>query len=530
MKWCYGFSAIAALTLSSASQGQAQSPVPVPVHEAHAMGVRCGALLKEDFSSILDAPTQVTDVTLASASGGIPAYCKVVGTIEPQIQFELRLSTTGWNGKFVEVGCGGWCGSVPSVGCDPVLLRGYACVATDTGHQVNQSLLWAAGNLQAQIDFGYRAIHVAALAGRAIAERYYATAARHAYFFGCSTGGYEGLEEAQRFPNDFDGIVVGAPDIDQVGANLRALWIARNIQDPQGNLTLSPDDLQLVHQAALDACDLDDGVRDGVIGNPEACHVDVRKLICRAGQSDRCLSAAKAERVARLYAGPSTSRGETISAGYWPGSELGWAHFWPASWVEQFFRYALPGFSTPEGWHVADFDFDRDPQRLALAAWYENSTPDLRRFQRAGGKLLMYHGATDTVDLPGAVTDYYELTERAMGGRQATQSFFRLFVLPGMNHCTGGSGAYAVDWLTHLEVWVEQGKAPERIRAAHIRDDYLERLPDARVALREPLSPTVPIAFTRPVFPYPVTARYRGKGDQNDERNFIPVTRSKSSR
>lgn len=504
---------------------------------------QCNALGAADFSGIQDAATQIMEAKLVQAGGSIPAYCQVQGYIAPQVGFELRLPVSNWNGKFMEVGCGGWCGSINASACDIPLRHGYACVASDMGHKGSgMDLLWAANNIQAQIDFGYRATHVAAVAGKTIAKSYYNTSPHRSYFVGCSAGGYQGVTEAQRYPWDFDGILAGAPDIDLGAASLRALWIATVFLDENGKARLNHNQLQLVHQAALARCDMDDGVKDGVIGNPLACKFDPRELICKANQTKGCLTPTQAEIVHKLYAGPMTSKGErTSTGGYLPGSELLWEEIWPADSVAQSFKYGMAGYTTGTQWKYTDFDFDRDYQRLGVTPWYDNSNPDLRKFKRAGGKLIIYHGGTDTIDLPGAVTDYYDAVERTMGGRKATQDFFRLFMVPGMNHCSGGQGAFSVDWFSYLEAWVEQGKAPDRVMSTRVNQDYLASLPlpddlgipagttltfedRAMIAasrLTFPLDPKILVSFTRPIYPYPLYAKYKGVGDPNDASNFV---------
>jgi feruloyl esterase len=214
--------------------------------------------------------------------------------------------------------------------------------------------------------------------------------------------------------------------------------------------------------------------------------------------------------------------------------------------VEQYFKYGTWGWSADSGWQYTDFDFDRDYKRFGLAAWYDNSNPDLRKFKSAGGKLIIYHGGTDTVDLPGAATDYYETVERTMGGRAPTKEFFRLFLIPGMNHCSGGDGAYTIDYVSYLEAWVEQGKAPDVMLSSHVSDAWLASQPLAEKwkemleamrmtltpeiraeiaasALKFPLDPAIPVTFTRPVYPYPTRAKYKGTGDPSDAVNFVPT-------
>jgi feruloyl esterase len=530
---------IIALTILSASvQAATTATNPTP-------DTRCQELANVDFSSIQDAPTQIIEAKAIAAAGTMPGYCRIDGYVKPQVGFDLLLPSNQWNGKFMEVGCGGWCGAIDISQCDAALRHGYACIASDMGHKgTEDDTLWADGNLPAQVDFGYRATHVVALSGKAIARRYYDKAPAHSYFVGCSTGGYQGVMEAQRFPWDFDGIVAGAPDIDEAAANLRATWIVRTFLDTSGKALLSHDALQLTHEAVLKRCDMDDGVKDGIIGDPLACKFDPAELLCKSGQTNGCFTPAQVDVINKLYAGPMTSDGKSISTGgYLRGSELTWGDFWPALAVEQFYKFGLWGYSAGPQFKYTDFDFDRDYKRLGLASWYDNSNPDLRKFKDAGGKLIVYHGGTDTVDLPGAVIDYYETVERTMGGRASTQDFFRLFLIPGMNHCTGGAGAYAIDYVSYIERWVEQGKAPDVLMSAHVSDSYLataplpklpqnlpaDITPEARAAiavdyLELPLDPVIPVAFTRPVYPYPTRAKYLGRGDPHSASSFGPVS------
>ncbi|MFL6602577.1 MAG: tannase/feruloyl esterase family alpha/beta hydrolase [Steroidobacteraceae bacterium] len=502
----------------------------------------CQSLAQQDFSFTEDAPTQITSAKVLSPEGQRFPVCQVDGYVAPQVGFILQLPTSEWNGKFTEVGCGGWCGSINAEACADPVHRGYACIASDMGHKdASGGVLWALGNLQAQVDFGYRATHVAALAGKAIANRFYQKPATRSYFVGCSTGGYQGVTEAQRFPWDFDGIIAGAPDIDEGGANLRALWSARAILDSSGQSILTPSALEVLHKTALEHCDLDDGHKDGVIGNPVACHVDPRALICKSGETKNCLTIAQAEAARKLYEGASTSDGTRISTrGPYPGSELRWQEDFSSygAVTEPYYRYGVSGSTDSPAWKYTDFNFDQDYRRNGLQSAYDNSNPDLRRFKAAGGKLIIYQGGNDTVDLPAPVIDYYETVERTMGGKAATQDFFRLFVVPGMNHCTGGDGAYAVDYLSYLEAWVERGMRPDQLIGSHVKESYLashapasipptmsegDRIYYAAFDLKFPLDPAIPISFTRPIYPYPTFAKYSGHGDPNVAGSFTAV-------
>ncbi len=472
---------------------------------AHNQAAACTALKRANFSDIADAPTWIISTGLVIATGADPAYCKVFGTIEPRIGIEMRLPVKNWNGKFLEYGCGGWCGVIFSDGCMSSLRRGYACIASDMGHKGSQpfDLRWWKDNLQGQIDFGFRATHVAALAGKAIAAQYYGAPPIKSYYYGCSTGGYQGVMEAQRFPWDFDGIIAGAPDIDSTQSNFRGLWWTRSNHDANGNQILGEKELTLLHNTALALCDLDDGVKDGIIGNPLGCKFKPRTLLCKQGETSRCLSSAQVDAAEKFYSGPVNSAGELTSTGsFLVGSELAWEK---AGWGSIYFRDGLAGYSTGADFKDADFDFDRDYKRLGLAPWYDNSNPDLRRLKAAGGKLIVYHGTNDTDDPPGPVIDYYETVEKTMGGQKNTEAFFRLFLIPGMNHCGGGIGAMNVDWLRILEKWVEEGTAPDSVVGTHASEG------------NEP-------NFTRPLFLYPDYAKYKGTGNVNKAENFRRVS------
>ena len=231
------------------------------------------------------------DTKRVAATQSTPAHCLVRGYVTPQVGFEVRLPESGWNGKLLAVGNFGWGGEVNGDWCDSHVRLGYACVASDTGYKgAGSDGLWAANNLQAQVDFGYRSVHVMALAAKAIVAHYYAQGPRRSYFVGCSTGGYEGMVEAQRFPWDFDGIVAGAPDMDEAELTMRELWGSRNILDQSGQPLLDAEHMGLLHNAVLAECDRDDGVVDGVISNPLSCRFDPAKLLCRKADNTGCLT------------------------------------------------------------------------------------------------------------------------------------------------------------------------------------------------------------------------------------------------
>jgi feruloyl esterase len=505
----------------------------------------------EDLSGIPDAATQIVSAKNSSAGSADLSFCLIAGYVAPDVGVKMGLPAT-WNGKFIELGCGGHCGILPkdeefSSWCGVELRKGYACIVSDMGHRgaLSDQALWASNNLQAKVDFGYRATHVVAVAGKAIAERYYAHKARNSYFMGCSTGGRQALEEAQRFPWDFNGIVAGAPPIDLAVLYMTEVWNAKVAHDAGGKTLLTPDDLKLVHKAAVAKCGvrdgLKDGLKDGVIDDPLHCEFDPGELACKPGRTRDCLSAEQISAVKKIYRGPVTSAEVALSTGGpLPGSESEHWEWAGGTWNgltagdesaqestgRALYRLFL-STEAPPGWRPRDFDFDRDYQRLS-GSLYDSSNPDLRRFKAAGGKLIVYQGLNDPWVPPRATIDYYETVERTLGGRAATQDFFRLFTLPGMDHCSFGDGAFAVDWLGALEGWVEQGHAPARLIASHVNVDDLsyDRPADMQRIERRvaefPLDPAT-VQFSRPVYPYPTQVKYKGSGDLSDAANFVPV-------
>ena len=509
---------------------------------ATGVSARCDALIRADFSGIQDAPTQIAAAKFMEAKESAPAYCQVQGYIAPQIGFEIRLPTD-WNGKFLQLGCGGHCGYMAGyIGvatCDHGLRKGYACLMSDLGHKGAHGL-WGYQNLQAKIDWGYRATHVASLAGKSITEYYYAQHPQKSYFLGCSTGGRQALQEAQRFPWDFDGIIAGSPPVNLSKIYMTFAWGMQATRDAAGKLLLRERELKLLTDAAVAKCDLDDGARDGVIGDPLSCDFDPSVLACKAGGTRHCLSSEQINAANKVYAGPMNSHGEKLwLGGPLPGSEYA---LFPMDWREAYglggkptdhtkimhdgFRYL---FFMPEpgpAWKLSDFDFDRDYKRLGLMqAVYDSSNPDLRQFKAAGGKMIIFQDMNDISVLPRATVDYYDAVERTMGGRAATQEFARLFLMPGAQHCTSLIG---VDWLSYLEEWVEKGQPPEKLIKAHIRniDELLLDSKDNMTELTRqtdfPLDPNV-IEFTRPIYPYPAKSKYLGSGNLNDAENWGSV-------
>ena len=484
-----------------------------------------GDALRETLAALPEAPTALLQAEIVAAVDDLPEVCRVSGIVAPDIQFELRMPTRAWNGKFMHYGCGGACGVVYRPQLDEALSRGYAVVASDMGHSgAPTNWLFMYANLQAVVDFAYRATHVVTIAAKAVVASYYGIAPRYSYFMGCSTGGVQGVIEAQRYPQDFDGIIAGAPAYSSGPTFIE--WGMRANLDAEDRGIVDPAKLPMLRKAVLARCDRLDGYVDGILQDPRACDFDPGELQCAQGDAPDCLSAAEVTVVRKLYAGPSTSEGASLAYGQ-GGLSKGSEYDWSSLYVR---GKGVPSIGNPFGFTIygngvypvaaanagKPYDYDADPKRGNL--YYMGQTlgwlryagnPDLRRFRDQGGKLILWHGWDDMEVAPGASADYYEITERAMGGRDETQKFFRLFMLPGVAHCRRGPGCDAVDWITYLERWVEQGQAPDEVISHHLvkEQNYLG-LPRPRYPL-----PAGSFDHTRPVYPYPAIAQYRGRGD-----------------
>jgi hypothetical protein len=522
-------SLLAALVLAVfASPVLAQTPpaqVSPPAAEA-----RCKSLEGDGFSGLLDAPTHVTKAAYVAAANGRPDYCAIDAYISPNVGFGVWMPASNWNGKYIVRGCGGFCGTVAmELACSQHIRDGYACVHSDMGHK--STMLdgkWAYNNLQAEVDFGYRATHVSTVAGKAITTAFYGQAPKYSYFMACSTGGRQGMVEAQRFPHDFDGIVATAPVIDETGAGIQLLWSVVVNRRADGGQVVAADKIPALHAAVVARCDMNDGVKDGLIGDPRRCAFKPTDILCASAVSAQCLTAEEAAVVQKIYDGPRNSKGELLyTGGAEMGSELNWVGPYIAKPGEtatyakmqaDLWRYM--GFAVDPGpsWQITDFDFDRDPQRVGvMEAVYSGSNPDLRKFKARGGKLIVAQGWSDQSITPRNIIDYYELATRTMGGPAATTDFFRLFMVPGMAHCSGGANAaYGIDYLAALEDWVEKGKAPDHLMGVNPTPGAV----DFFGIDTDRLKPDQ-INFTRPHFAYPGRAVYSGRGDPKAASSYV---------
>ncbi len=432
----------------------------------------------------------------------LPSFCRVALSIEPvpdsDIKLEVWMPAQGWNGKFVGVGNGGFWGEIMYPRMSEPLIRGYAVASTDTGHEgAVDDGSFAVGHPEKLIDHGYRAIHEMTVRSKAIVAAHYGSAPQRSYWVGCSTGGRQGLMEAQRFPDDYDGISAGAPANNWVPLMASGIWITAALTDPAGGVPEAK--LPVILNAAVAACDARDGVTDRVIGDPADCEFDPEILACESGDAPACLTAGEVESLRRIYRGPVIPRtGEQIFPAVEPGSELELAAFLRFRIYENYFRQLVV---RDPAWDIRAFDYDRDLESAMeqeggiLAA----TDPDLSAFVARGGKLFLWHGWNDTLITPRNTIQYYEDVVATMGAERVKESV-RLFMLPGVLHCSGGEGPSDVDHLSVLDEWVEDGKAPDRIVARRTLEGGGER--------------------TRPLCPHPQRARYSGTGSTDDAASF----------
>jgi feruloyl esterase len=447
-----------------------------------------------------------TAAQASPALTNLPAFCRVAATLRPSsdsdIKVEVWLPVANWNGKYQAVGNGGWAGSIVYAALAEALKRGYAASSTDTGH-VGGTAKDMLGHPEKLIDYSYRAIHEMTVKAKTITEAFYGNDPRLSYFVGCSTGGRQAMLEAQRFASDFDGIIAGAPAIDTTPMYQAArMWIpAATLKDPASYIP--PAKYPVIHQAAVNACDWIDGLKDGLIDDPRKCQFDPGVLQCKAGDNASCLTAPQVEAARKILSPVKHPRtGQELVPRMEPGSEPGWGVQAggpePYNTVYDRLKYVI--FKDPN-WNWRTFNFATDLLQFEKMDDPANATdPDLGAFASRGGKLLVYHGWADQQVMPQTTINYYDNVLEKMGGAAKTSSWLRLFMAPGMAHCRGGDGPNTFDAVTALEQWVEHGKAPDQIIASHSTAGKVDR--------------------TRPLCPYPQVARHNGTGGIDDAANF----------
>jgi feruloyl esterase len=497
-----------------------------------ALAADCGQLAE----LTLPATTVQTAETITSGSfqppagqplRNLPPFCRVAGIIRPssdsEIHFETWMPVSNWNGKFQGIGNGGFAGSIGYGGLAGAIQNGYATAATDTGHQAaGQDARWALNHPEKIIDYGWRAIHETALKGKALTEAFYGKKPTRSYFNSCSNGGRQALMEAQRFPEDYDGIIAGAP------ANYFTRTVSLHMVVNKALLTtdagyIPAAKLKAIQDAALTACDTRDKVRDGVIEEPLACRPDFSRLACSGAETDACLTTAQIAALKTIHNGLRDRKGKLLFPPYSPGGEAdagGWGPWLTGAGREksaafafgtQFYKNMV--YSDPN-WDYRTFDLDRDLKAAEqkLGPVLNAVDPDLRRFHARGGKLILYHGWCDAAIPAANAVNYYQSVEKKLG-RKTTREFVRLFMAPGVQHCGGGAGPNTFgqggprggdpgrDLNAALERWVESGVAPDRVVAAKMNAaNAVER--------------------TRPLCAWPKTARWNGSGSTDEAANF----------
>jgi feruloyl esterase len=438
----------------------------------------------------------------AAASPIVPAHCRVAAVITPsadsRIEIELWLPAERWNGKFQAVGNGGWAGVISYAALAAAVQEGYAAASTDTGHRGGDAS-FALGHPEKFVDFAYRAVHEMTVKSKAIIWAFYDRAPRLSYWNGCSTGGRQGLMEAQRYPGDFDGILAGAPANYRTNHSVWSMAVGvRALRTSESAIPLAK--LDLLNKAVVEACDLLDGVRDGLLADPRRCHFDPSTLLCRGGDSDDCLTGAQVQTARTIYGPLKSATGKTIFPGMARGSEPGWTALIggpePLGLALTGFRYIVHEDPT---WDWRSFDVDRELELAERKVGMANAVdPDLRAFKARGGKLLMYHGWSDQLIPPENSINYYSSVLAKLGPNQ--DNFIRLFMVPGMQHCGGGPGPNQINSMAALERWREAGVAPNQLIASHVTNNRVD--------------------MTRPLCPYPQVAQYQGAGSTNDAANF----------
>lgn len=514
-----------------------------PVRQAAtaASSTACAALKGRTFengTSILESTLvtggslKISDTVTAS---NLAEFCRVQGVSRPSADSDIRFEVwlppaASWNRKFLSTGEGGFAGQLnyQRVGLDgamdELVRRGYATASTDTGH-VSTDQWWGIGHPEKIADYLYRAKHVTTVAAKAVIAAYYGQAPAHSYFSSCSNGGRQGLIEAQRYADDFDGFIIGAPWNFQSHSNAGFIWDAQALAAP--GAAIPAEKLPAIAAAAVAACDKNDGLADGVIADPRRCTFDPKSLACQGADGDTCLTPPQVTALQKIYDGPKNPRtGASVFPGFAKGSEAGWTGMVrPTTAASGLLVYFSNLVYQNRDWDLRSFNFDSDMDHTdqTIGSLGNAVSTDYTAAIRRGVKIIQYHGWNDQTLQPDYSPQYYEALVKANGGLEQTQGFYRLFMVPGMNHCSGGIGASnfggvgqqippardaAHDMVTALENWVERGSAPSQFIGT--------KFTDTQAATRT-------IEYTRPVCLYPTVARYKGTGDPKDAASFACV-------
>ncbi|NOW47646.1 feruloyl esterase [Novosphingobium sp. SG751A] len=506
----------------------------------------CAGLAAIDLSGATGAKTDLA----ANEVGGAKPYCRVTGTIAPAIQFEVRLPLAGWTQRYLQTGCGGLCGNLridagKAESCTPVTDGTIVLASTDMGHS-GMGGAWGE-SAQAREDFAHRGVHLTALAAKGLIRAFYGQAPRYAYFSGCSDGGREALMEAQRYPQDFDGIAAGAPALNfTVQNSFHHGWLAKVNTGADGKAVLLADDTKALHALALSACDAMDGLADGQITDPRACRVNPAQILCKgAYEAGKCLTPAKAEAARLIYQGARTADGKALEVGpLMPGSEEEWvgvfvprtpdgmigsAHFADDTINHLLFTPNPATPFTPQSFPFTEAMYRAEEPARAL---YSADNPDLSAFNARGGRLILWHGWADPHISPLNTIDYFERVGAKLG-KGPRDGFVRMFLFPGMGHCSGGDGPSEFPLLADLMAWVEGGEAPQAM-IAHRAGQTAEGAPVGISGGAKPAADGPPPGMfpprkllpprSRPVYAYPQVAAYKGAGPVDEAAGFAAKT------
>ena len=488
--------------------------LPVAADDAKCVALRAAIFRAGDAAVTIDS------ATLVPPEAGLPEHCDVRGFLAPEAHFAVKLPST-WNKRFYMVGGGGFAGRLSLPQMNPGLQQGYATATTDTGHDAQKEPLGTFAEHRPdnphadrkKLDYAHLAVHNTALLAKQLIRAYYGAAPQHSYWVGCSTGGRQGLMEAQRHPEDFDGYLIGAPVLKQSYEGLRGIWNARAVSDGPGAVPYAQ--LPLVASAVYAKCDAADGAKDGLIADPPACKFNPLEDLpkCAGDEPGKdCFTRAQREGLHKVYDGVRNSKGELLYPGQAPGAEIavngrsGWEGSIGGDggagvlYGETFMRFLAFDQQRGKTWSWKQFDFDRDPPQMAAFSKVNDATsPDLSVLRKRGGKIIHYHGWADALVNPKMSVNYYESVRRKMG-ESSTAAFYRLYMIPGMFHCRGGVGCDEADWFSPLVEWVEKGIAPGVVAGARMQQGIA--------------------VMSRPHCPYPQVARYRGSGPLEKAESF----------
>jgi feruloyl esterase len=495
---------IAFLGAATVDSLNAPTSAPLACESLAQMAVTNGQVLAADLVQAgAFAPPAAMNAAAIAAFKTAPAFCRVTLKLTPSddsdIRVEVWLPQSGWNRKLQASGNGGLGGTIPYPAMAASVKAGYAAAGTDTGH-VGGNADFVAGHPEKLVDFAYRAIHEMTVTAKAVITAHYDASPARSYFNSCSTGGRQALIEAQRYPDDFDGIVAGDPSWDQMRLYAARVWLNTYVNRTPAAV-IPPGKYPMIHNAVLDRCDALDGVKDGVIEDPTQCAFDFATLTCSGDEWADCLTKDQVETASamtRPIRDPKS--GAVLHPGrYYPGSELGWGGVAGPSPSGESHEGMRKIVFTPD-WDYRTIKVPEDVERAVTAdkGLLYGGDPDFSRFFKRGGKLLMYHGWADPLVSPDTSLIMYERISKAVGS--AGSNALALFMVPGMGHCQGGPGTDVFDKVAALDRWVETGQEPQSIEASHMTNGVVDR--------------------TRPLCAYPAAARYIGSGSTDEASSF----------